>query len=76
MTRVGKNQLSSIFDIDILCFLFIECIGAFTFLNEYRIWPCLYFFFGLNRYSILFVQIILSYFSKFKVLVGMSFLFY
>ena len=34
----------SIFDIDILYFLFIECIGAFTFLNEYRIWPCLYFF--------------------------------
>ena len=32
-------------------------------------------FFGLNRYSILFVENILSYFSKFKMLVGMSFLF-
>ena len=33
-------------------------------------------FFGLNRYSILFVEIILSYFHKFKMLyVGMSFLF-
>ena len=45
-TRVGKNRLQSIFDINILYFLFIECIGAFTFLNEYRIWPCLYFFSG------------------------------
>ena len=35
----------SIFDCDILYFLFIECTGAFTFLNEYRIWTCLYFFF-------------------------------
>ena len=24
-------------------FLFIEYIGAFAFLNEYRIWPCPYF---------------------------------
>ena len=32
-------------------------------------------FFGLNRHSILFVEIILSYFSKFKMLVGMSFFF-
>ena len=34
-------------------------------------------FFGLNLYSIsiLFVEIILSYFSKLKMLVGMSFLF-
>ena len=31
-------------EIDILYFLFIECIGAFIFLNEYRIQPCLYFF--------------------------------
>ena len=33
-------------------------------------------FFGLNRYSILFVEIVLSYFSKLKMLVGMSFFFY
>ena len=32
-------------------------------------------FFGLNRYLIFFVEIILSYFSKFKMIVGMSFLF-
>ena len=50
--RIGKNRLQSIFDCDILYFLFIECTGAFTFLNEYRIWPRLYFFFGSIRYSI------------------------
>ena len=37
-------EKSIVIDIDILYFLFIECIGAFTFLNEYQIWPCLYFF--------------------------------
>ena len=41
---LGIIDFKSIFDIDILYFLFIECIGAFTFLNEYRIWSCLYFF--------------------------------
>ena len=59
---------------DILYFLFIECIGAFTFLNEYRIWPCLYYFSALFDipYSILFVQVTSSHFSKFKIIVGMS----
>ena len=37
LIKVGKNRLWSIFDCDILYFLFIECTGAFTFLNEYRI---------------------------------------
>ena len=58
----------------VLYFLFIECTGVFTFLNEYRIWPCLYFFlvqFDIP-YSNLFVQVTLSHFSKFKIIVGMS----
>ena len=37
-------EKSIVIDIDILYFLFIECIEAFTFLNDYQIWPCLYFF--------------------------------
>ena len=44
---LGKIDCSrysiAIFDCDILYFLFIECNGAFAFLNEYRIMPCLYF---------------------------------
>ena len=46
------------------------------FLNEYRIWPCLYFIFSAQfdiPYSILFVQVTLSHISKFKIIVGMSF---
>ena len=62
----------SIFDCDILYFLFIECTKAFTFFNECRIWPCLYFFFGAIRYSILFIQVTSSHFSKIKIIVGMS----
>ena len=42
----------SIFDSAILYFLFIECIGAFNFMDKYRVWPCLYFFFGAIPYSI------------------------
>ena len=63
----------SIFDCDILYFLFIACIEAFTFLNGYRIWPCLYLFSAQFHipYSVLFVQITLSHFSKFKIIVGM-----
>ena len=30
----------------ILYFMFIECTGAFTLLNDYRIWLSLYFFFS------------------------------
>ena len=37
-------EKSIVIDIDMFYFFFIECIGAFTFLNEYRIWPCLYLF--------------------------------
>ena len=64
------------FDCDILYFLFIECTGAFTFLNEYRIclvFIYLFFFFSAQfniPYSILFVQVTLSLFSKFKIIVG------
>ena len=40
-SRVGKNRLYLTINCNILYFLFIECTGAFTFLNKYRIWPCL-----------------------------------
>ena len=46
------------------------------FLNEYRKWPCLFFFFSAQfdiPYSILFVRVTLSHYSKFKIIVGMSF---
>ena len=43
---------------DILYFLFIEYTGALTFLNEYRIWPCLDFFF--RRSSIFHIRFFLS----------------
>ena len=74
LSDYGQGWEKSIFDCDILYFLFIECTGAFTFLNEYRIWPCLYFFpeqFDFP-YSILFVQVTLSHFSKFIIIVGIS----
>ena len=57
----------SVFDCDIPYFLFIKCTGAFTFLNQYRICLVLTFFsaqFDIP-YSILFVQVTLSHFSKF-----------
>ena len=72
--KVGKNWLQSIFGGDILYFLFIECPGAFTFLNEYRTKPRLHSFLAQFDipYLILFVQVTLSHFSKFKIIVGMS----
>ena len=53
---LARGSEKSIFDCDILYFLFIECTITFTFLNEYGIWSCLYFFFGSIRYSIFFLS--------------------
>ena len=63
-----QSGLGKLIVIDILYFLLIECTGAFTFLNEFRIWPCLDFFFGAIRYSIFdsFGPVTSSHFSKFK----------
>ena len=59
----ARLHLQPIFDCDILYFLSIECTGAFTFLNEYRIWPCLHFFFLSAQFYIRFFLSRLLYFT-------------
>ena len=77
IAELGKIDCNRYSICDILYFLFVECTGAFSFLNEYRIRPCLYLFFFFSAqidipYSILFVQVTLSHFSQFKITVGIS----